>query len=98
LSLHKYAYAHNDPIDGTDPSGKLAFIPVLLSAMGIGGLVGAAVGGYKYGLKGILPGFFGGALLVSGILGSAAIVTGVMVLPSIAIIAGLAGLGILYVV
>jgi hypothetical protein len=93
LSLHKYAYAHNDPIDGTDPSGKFAFIPVLLTAMGIGGLVGVAVGGYKYGLKGIIPGFFGGALLVGSPLVFAAIVTGV--LPSIAIAAGFFSAGVL---
>jgi hypothetical protein len=32
-----------------DPSGEVAFIPVLLIAMGIGALVGGGIGTYKYG-------------------------------------------------
>ncbi|MDR2438264.1 MAG: hypothetical protein LBE12_02685 [Planctomycetaceae bacterium] len=56
-------------------------------------LVGAAVGGYKYGLKGIISGFFGGVLLVGSPLVFAAIVT--RVLPSIAIAAGFFSAGVL---
>ena len=31
-SLHKYTYTHNNPIRYTDPSGHLAFIPLILAA------------------------------------------------------------------
>jgi RHS repeat-associated protein len=34
LSLHKYLYTHADPINGIDPSGKLAILPILM-AVGI---------------------------------------------------------------
>jgi RHS repeat-associated protein len=49
LSLHKYLYVYDDPISGFDPSGQVAFIPVLLAAMGIGAIVGGVIGSYKYG-------------------------------------------------
>jgi RHS repeat-associated protein len=50
-SLHMYLYTHADPINGIDPSGEV-FLPILLLAMGIGG-----VGGF----------FFGGANAVYGV-------------------------------
>jgi RHS repeat-associated protein len=49
LSLHKYFYVYDDPINGFDPSGQVAFIPVLLTAMAIGAIIGGGIGTYKYG-------------------------------------------------
>ena len=51
-SLHKYAYAHCDPVNGIDPSGKFTFLSLLTSfsiqaiafRLVIGGLLGAIDG------------------------------------------------------
>jgi RHS repeat-associated protein len=40
LSLHKYAYTHNDPINGFDPSGRN------LTLIGLGGAAAAVAGAY----------------------------------------------------
>jgi RHS repeat-associated protein len=65
-SLHKYLYTHADPVTYTDPTGK--FIPILLTAMGIGALVGGIstwlLGGSP---SAIFWGTLGGATLGAGL-------------------------------
>ncbi len=46
-SYNRYAYAVNNPVDYTDPSGHFAF----LAAIAIGALIGAVVGGASYGIQ-----------------------------------------------
>lgn len=45
-----YIYAGNQPTLLVDPSGEIAFLPVLF-AMGIGALIGAISGGISYGIQ-----------------------------------------------
>jgi RHS repeat-associated protein len=63
LSLHNYLYAHTDPIMFTDPSGKIAWMPIigLLAGMGIGAGVSALVAP-SFGLRRVDGALIGGAI------------------------------------
>ena len=44
-TLHKYLYTHGDPINAIDPTGREFSIGGLVTAMGVGAIVGGLVGG-----------------------------------------------------
>jgi RHS repeat-associated protein len=51
-SLHKYLYAHGDPINGIDPSGNMSVGTCMASigiGMGIGAISGGIYGSLRYG-------------------------------------------------
>jgi RHS repeat-associated protein len=60
-SLHNYLYAHNDPINGYDPTGESFAISISIS-IGIGAGIGATVGYLRHGAEGALFGAIGGGL------------------------------------
>ena len=71
-SLHKYAYAHGDPINGIDPSGFNNFSLISVLATGgiglligaiVGGVVGAKLGGVHGAVIGAAIGAFSGAAI-----------------------------------
>jgi RHS repeat-associated protein len=54
-SLHKYLYAHGNPVNGTDPSGRwnLSEVMITTTVVGtLGGMAGAAIGGIDSSLGG----------------------------------------------
>ncbi len=63
LSLHKYLYAHNNPVNGCDPSGHETLGNVLVTSSIIGGLAGGVVGGIRNGVEGAIVGVVSGAVL-----------------------------------
>ena len=62
-SLHKYAYTHNNPIMGIDPSGYFSLIELFNVTTIIGMLSGALIGGIRGGAKGALAGLAMGGTL-----------------------------------
>ncbi len=44
-SLHKYAYAHSDPVNGIDPTGLATLVDLVVS-MAIGGIISALISAY----------------------------------------------------
>jgi len=76
LTLHKFGYAHQNPVTGVDPSGELTMVSVL-KGMAIGATVGAVSGAVVGGTAGYLKGGIQGAqagaingLLVGGLFGA----------------------------
>lgn len=75
VSLHKFIYASDDPVNNSDPSGHFTVAQVG-AAMGmssaVGGLSGAVYGGIKHGVEGSLQYGLAGAgmgpLLTAGIM------------------------------
>ncbi|MCY2952994.1 MAG: hypothetical protein NTU53_13615 [Planctomycetota bacterium] len=73
LTLHKYAYTHNNPINGTDPTGMWN-LPSLLTGFGVNAILfrfslGAVIGGTDAAFRGysIMQGAaWGGAFGVAG--------------------------------
>ena len=64
-SLHKYAYVHNNPVNGIDPSGLLSLVGSV-KAISIGASIGAVIGGViTKSWKGALYGAISGANIVS---------------------------------
>ena len=58
-SLHKYAYCHNEPVNGTDPSGLMTLIEMMTVVSVISIILVSATVGYK--MTGTLSGaIFGG--------------------------------------
>ena len=74
-SLHKYLYAHANPVMGVDPSGREFSLAGLGQSIGIGatlgGIGGAAIGRVHGGIKGGFQGAATGAF--NGLLSGAAI-------------------------
>jgi len=63
-SLHKYLYAHCDPVNGMDPSGNWTLTEIVVAtaiSMVIAGLVGGILGGIRNGLEGAIRGAYSGA-------------------------------------
>jgi RHS repeat-associated protein len=61
LSLHKYLYAHGDPINNTDPSGYFvggitSFVVSFAVRAVVGGIIGAVIGGAFGGVDAFLGG------------------------------------------
>ncbi len=46
LSLHKYIYCHNDPVNGIDPSGLWTLMQITVVSAIIGGMIGLMCGAY----------------------------------------------------
>ncbi len=74
ISLNKYLYAHNDPVNGRDPSG-LATSTELLTTLAINSTLGAAIfgvigysfGGFQGGVAGAVVGLAVGASITIGL-------------------------------
>jgi RHS repeat-associated protein len=78
LTLHKYMYAHNNPVTYTDPTGKYTLTEVMAIGAVVGALSGGSLGAYygtqqsgkffsedtlKYALVGAVGGAAAGAML-----------------------------------
>ncbi|GAB4190188.1 MAG: hypothetical protein Tsb002_17920 [Wenzhouxiangellaceae bacterium] len=63
VTLHKYLYANADPVGHVDPSGNISTLTgITIGTTVLGGLTGAAVGGYFYGAEGAVVGGIAGSL------------------------------------
>lgn len=66
-SLHKYAYAHADPVNGIDPSGEMTIlqlqITITISFAFTGMIAGAILNGVKGAIIGTLIGIITGVLI-----------------------------------
>ena len=62
-TLNKYAYAHDDPISNSDPSGLMTFTEILGVSAIVGFLTGAIVGGIRGGPVGAVVGGLAGAVV-----------------------------------
>jgi len=97
-SLHKYAYAHADPVNGIDPSGMFQILGItgtmfIMSSL-IMGTIGAVIGGVASGWRGAINGFISGAILAPLLL--LAIVTmGALSAGAMAIIFGAGSLAVM---
>jgi len=71
LSEHPYSYAHGNPVNMTDPSGRNP----LVVAMGIGAAIGGTAGGLDYYLnhQGCFDSFAMGQAIIYGAVGGMAI-------------------------
>jgi len=90
LSLHKYLYAHGNPVSGWDPSGRDITLPGVMTASAIGatiGLLAMATANYALGRANSLT-----SIVVGALFGAVAAPLA-MVSPSVAL--GLAGYGLL---
>jgi uncharacterized membrane protein YeaQ/YmgE (transglycosylase-associated protein family) len=70
-SLHKYLYAHANPVNGIDPSGEEFSLTGLTISMAIGATIGAITGGViaHYTQQSVLKGALYGAI-IGAILGA----------------------------
>jgi RHS repeat-associated protein len=48
LSLHPYTYAHNDPVNRSDPSGEFTLAQIAVTSAVVGVVAAIAYGGYDY--------------------------------------------------
>ena len=66
-SLHRYLYAHDDPVSRIDPSGEQDLVDVVMTSAIIGTLAGATLGliacGWGCAARGAAFGFLGGILI-----------------------------------
>jgi RHS repeat-associated protein len=65
-SQNPYSYAHNNPVNYTDPSGRVVFAPMLAAAG-----VGAVVGAFGGAMVGIASGQGAQGVLTSAMVGAA---------------------------
>lgn len=75
LTLHKYGYAHGDPVNGSDPSGLFTLREVtagIAVTSVLSGIINSAVGYARGGIRGAVAGF------VAGSFGTAAALFGIV--------------------
>jgi RHS repeat-associated protein len=62
ISLHRYLYSSNDPVNRSDPSGKDDILTIALAVGAFGSLAGAVHGGIMGSKNGILGAIYGAVI------------------------------------